>query len=443
MTADIPFFSPYSPNTDSERETMLEAIGISSVDDLFKDIPRTHRNPSVNLPPPMSEITLNQYAQELASTNVIPGDYSCFLGAGSYRHHIPAMVGQLAGRGEFLTAYTPYQPEVSQGTLQIAYEFQSLVCQLTGMDVANAGMYDGSTSLAEAILMAARLTNRDRIAVLDTVSPLYREVIGTYSQAPGLRLDKIGNGVKKLAEDTACIVVQQPNFFGYMEDLVSLGKLARANSALLVVYSDPISLGLFRPPGDFAADIVVAEGQAMGVPMSFGGPYLGIFACKQRFVRQMPGRIVGKTVDTGGRTAYVLTLQAREQHIRREKATSNICTSVALIGLMATAFMASYGKRGFRRLAELCYHNAHYAAKLISEIPGYSLPLTGTFFREFVVKCPLPPSEINKRLLEYHIIGGLDISEQIDNGMLLCATEINSRKEIERLTTALADIGAK
>jgi glycine dehydrogenase subunit 1 len=459
------FTSPYSPNTDADRKEMLDAIGVKSAAELFKDIPARYRNPLLNLPPPMSELELRREIESMARQNAVPGEYACFLGAGSYRHYIPAVVRQIASRGEFMTSYTPYQPEVAQGTLQATYEFQTLVCQLTGMEVANAGMYDGSTSLAEAALMAARITRFDRIAVLDTVSPFYRDVLQTYLQAPGLKTDVVNTGRKiplgpplqkgetisppfvkgdsggfELEEGTACLLVQQPNFFGYLEDLSELAERAHSQNALLVVYSDPISLGMFKPPGEYGADIVVAEGQSLGVPASFGGPYVGIFACKEQYLRQMPGRIVGKTVDTRGRTGYVLTLQTREQHIRRERATSNICTSVALIALMATAAMAALGKQGMRRIAELCYHKAHYAASLIDRIPGYSLPVEGTFFREFVVQCPAPPAEVNRRLLDYKIIGGLDVSAQIPNGMLLCVTEMNTREEIEALASALAEI---
>ena len=374
--------------------------------------------------------------------NRVPGDYACFLGAGSYRRHIPAIVRQITSRSEFVTAYTPYQPEVSQGTLQTAYEFQTLVCQLTGMEVANLGMYDGASSLAEAALMAARITKRNRVAVAGSVSPLYRDVLETYAQAPGLAINTLDTDLADPSGDTACVIVQQPNFFGYMEDLDRLSALAHDNGALLIVSVDPISLGIFKPPSDYDADIVVGEGQAMGVPPAFGGPYVGLFACKQQFVRQMPGRIVGKTVDTRDRTAYVLTLQTREQHIRRERATSNICTAAALVALMSTVYMASFGKQGLKRAAELCYHKSHYAAGLIDAIPGYSIAMDGTFFQEFVVECPLPPSEINERLLEYKIIGGLDVSDQIDNGMLVSATELNTREQINRLAAALAEIGA-
>ena len=435
------FTSPYSPNTESDRRQMLEAVGAASVDELFRDIPQKFRNPTLNLSPPLSELELRRVVEGMANQNLAPGDYACFLGAGSYRHFVPAVVRQIASRSEFMTSYTPYQPEVSQGTLQAQYEFQSLVCQLTGMDVANAGMYDGASSLAEAALMASRVTKLDRIAVLDTVSPAYRQVLQTYVQAPGLKVDPVAVDDTDLAEGTACLIVQQPNFFGYLEDLSRWSEVAHSRGAMLVVYSDPISLGMFKPPGEYDADIVAAEGQALGVAPTFGGPYVGIFACKEKYMRRMPGRIVGRTVDTLDRTGYVLTLQTREQHIRRETATSNICTSVGLIALMATVFMASQGKQGLRHIAELCYHKAHYAASLIEKIPGYSLPIEGTFFREFVVQCPRPPAEINERLLEHRIIGGLDVSEQVPNGMLLCCTEVNSRDEVEALATALAKIG--
>lgn len=436
------FTSPYVPNTEADRRMMLEAIDISSIEELFQDIPAEFRNPDLRLPPPLSEFELQSYARELAAMNTVPGNYACFLGAGSYRHHIPAIVRQIASRSEYMTAYTPYQPEVSQGTLQTEYEFQTLCSQLTGMDVANAGMYDGSTSLAEAALMAARVTKRNRVAVLETLSPLYVDVLRTYAQSQGIEIDIVSRKNPGLSGDTACLMVQQPNFFGYIEDMERYSETAHSAGALLVASVDPISLGMFKPPGDYDADIVAAEAQAMGVPLTFGGPYSGIFACNQRYVRQMPGRIVGKTVDTRGRTAYVLTLQTREQHIRRERATSNICTSVALIALMSTVYMSANGKRGMAHIAELCYHKAHYAASLIEALPGYSLPLEGTFFREFVVQCPMPPSEVNERLLDHGIIGGLDISNQVPSGLLLCVTEMNSREEIEALATALEEIGS-
>ena len=437
------FISPYTPNTELDRADMLKSIGVSSVEQLFNDIPSKFRNPTLNLPSPQSELELKRYVEKLVSTNKVPGLYSCFLGVGAYRHHIPAIVRQITSRSEYMTAYTPYQPEVSQGTLQTEYEFQTLCCQLTKMEVANAGMYDGSTSLAEAALMATRITKRNRIAILDTLSPTYIEVLKTYTQAHGIILDFISEDDTQLLDGTACILIQQPNFFGYIEDAKKYSTLAHSHGALLVAYVEPMSLGMITPPGDYDADIVASESQALGVPVTFGGPYAGIFTCKERYIRQMPGRIVGKTIDSENRTAYVLTLQTREQHIRRERATSNICTSVALIALMSTVYMAANGKRGMKHIAELCYHKAHYAASLIEKIPGYLLPIKGTFFQEFVIQCPKNPSEINQQLLEYNIIGGLDISHKIPNGVLICVTEINSRDEIESLANALSEITGK
>ena len=435
--------SPFTPNTEEHRKKMLDAIGMDSVEDLFADIPEKVRNPDLNLPKAMSELDLRAYASELSSRNASAGEYTSFLGAGSYWHHIPAVVSSIASRGEFMTAYTPYQPEVSQGTLQVAFEFQSMICQLTGMDVANAGMYDGSTSLAEAALMACRVTRKNKVAILDSTSPLYTDVLDTYVQAPGIALELVKAHNISLGEDTACLIVQQPNFFGYLEDMQTLSNIAHDAGALLVVSVDPVSLGMFNPPSEYGADIVVAEGQGIGVPMSYGGPYVGIFACRQEFVRQMPGRIVGKTLDTHEKEAYVLTLQAREQHIRREHATSNICTSVALISLMTTVYLACMGRQGMRKVAELCYHKAHYAASLIESIPGFSIVESGNgvFFREFTVRCPIPPEEINQLLLEKDIIGGLDVSNYVENGLLLCVTEMNSREDIENLAETLRKIG--
>ena len=439
---DSYFTSPYSPNTDADRHQMLDAIGVDSADELFADIPEQHRNPALDLPPPMSEFDLKRYFAELASMNKTPGEYACFLGAGSYRHYIPSIVRQLTSRSEFMTAYTPYQPEISQGTLQTEFEFQTLCAQLTGMDVANAGMYDGSTSLAEAVLMASRVTRRSRIAVLDSVSPAYISVLRTYTEAQGISIDIVSSDDLRLSEEAACLVAQQPNFLGYIEDMHSLADRAHALGALFVTYADALSMAMFTPPGEYGADIVASEGQALGVPPTFGGPYVGIFACKQDYIRQMPGRIVGRTVDTQGRTAYVLTLQTREQHIRRERATSNICTSVALIALMTTVYMAANGRHGMRRTAELTYQKAHYLASLVAEIPGYSVVDGGDFFQEFAVRCPVTPAALNQRLLDHKIIGGLDISDRVPNGMLVCATEVNTREEIDAFATALAEIGS-
>ncbi len=427
---------PYSSHTPDQRRAMLDAVGAASVDELFGDIPLLFRNPELDLPPPLPELALKRELSTLARRNANLEDYACFLGAGSYRHFIPSVVQHITGRSEFYTSYTPYQPEISQGTLQTIYEFQSLVCLLTGMDVANSGMYDGASALAEAALMACRVTNRYLVATLDTVSPSYRSVVNSYLAPKGIPLEVLSPGTP-VPKDAACLLVQSPNFFGYMEDLAGLVQSAHIAGALAVVSADPISLGMFRPPGDFDADIVVGEGQPLGMPPTFGGPYFGLFACKQSYLRQMPGRIAGRTVDTQGREGYVLTLQTREQHIRRERATSNICTSQNLVALAATVYLATLGKRGLRQVAEQCYHKAHYAASRISRLRGYSLPMKGVFFQEFVVACPHPPAELNRRLLRRKTIGGLDISDAVPNGMLLCVTEMNTKQEIDALVENL------
>jgi glycine dehydrogenase subunit 1 len=418
---------------------MLERIGVASAAELFDDIPPQCRNPGMTLPPPLSELELQRELSQLAARNRPAGEMPCFLGAGAYRHFIPSVVDHVIRRGEFATSYTPYQPEISQGTLQAIFEFQSLVCELTGMDVANAGMYDGASALAEACLMAVRIKGRRRLALLSTLNPAYEQVVRTYAGGHDLAVDVVEPGDAALTDEHACLVVQQPNFFGYLEEATALAGKARQAGALYIVVPDPISLGMFRPPGDYGADIVVGEGQALGVPLSFGGPYVGLFACRSEHIRQMPGRLVGRTQDVDGRTGYVLTLQTREQHIRRERATSNICTNEQLVALAATVYLCAMGKQGLPQVAELCYHKSHYAAERIAALPGYSLPLAGAFFKEFVVRCPQPPREVNSALLERGIIGGLDVSERVENGLLLCVTEMNSRDEIDRLVAALEE----
>jgi len=436
---------PYIANTEADRQAMLAAIGVASVEELFADIPAEFRIGELGLPPALSEPELMRELSALAGRNRPVDGMPCFLGGGAYRHFIPSVVGEVIGRSEFATAYTPYQPEISQGTLQTIFEFQSMVCELTAMDVANAGMYDGASALAEACLMAAAISGRRRIALLSTVHPHYQAVVRTYAFGRGLAVDVMPPDGLALSEEHACLAVQQPNFFGYfLPDAEALERAVRAAGALFIVSADPISLGLFRPPGEYGADVVVGEGQSLGSPLNFGGPYLGLFACRQQYLRQMPGRIVGRTSDAQGRTGYVLTIQTREQHIRRERATSNICTSQQLVALAATVYLAAMGKQGLRQVAELCYHKAHYAAQRIARLPGYSLAFDGFFFKEFVVRCPSAsggPSELNRALLERGIVGGLDVSQYVENGLLLCVTEMNTREEIGRLVEALAEIG--
>lgn len=432
--------SHYIPNTDDDRAAMLKAIGVSDLEELFADIPDEYRNPNLDIPPPLSELELRREMGEMAAENNHLGRYISFLGAGAYNHFSPSVVRAMISRGEFLTAYTPYQPEASQGTLQATYDFQTMVCNLLGMEVADAGMYDGASALAEAALMSCRVTGRGRVAVLDSTSPAYREVISTYVSAQGIQLDVLDSRQVACSEETACLIVQYPDFLGYMEDMSAFEREAHSKGALFVVSADPFAMGMLKPPGEYGADIVTGEGQALGLPVSFGGPYVGLFSSRMQYLRQMPGRIAGETSDSQGRTGYVLTLSTREQHIRRERATSNICTNQALMSLAATIYMAALGRQGLRHMAELCYHKAHYAASAISQLPGYSLYDGGEFFQEFTVRCPRPASEINAGLLEAGIIGGLDVENIVDKGMLLCVTEVNTRGDIDRLVEALAGL---
>ncbi len=440
----------YIPNTDADRAVMLAAIGKNSIEELFSDVPADKRFPQLNLAPALSEMELARYFQNLAEQNADASHTLNFLGAGAYQHFIPATIKHLILRGEFYSAYTPYQPEVSQGTLTAIYEYQTLICQLTGMDVANASMYDGSTATAEAALMAARLTRRDKLVIAENVHPEYREVLKTFTQ--GLQLPIITLGFARAGrvdldelraavdDQTACVVVQYPNFFGVIEDLSAIGEIAHAKGALFVVAVDPIALGLLKSPGELGADIVVGEGQAMGWGLNFGGPYLGLFACRKEHMRQMPGRLAGRTVDTQGRRGFVLTLQAREQHIRREKATSNICTNEALMALAATVYLSLVGKNGLKRVAELCYHKAHYAASAITQLSGYELVFDAPFFKEFAVRTPRTVSALNKKLLRRNIIGGYDLGHDykpLKKTMLLCVTELHTKEDIVQLVEAM------
>jgi len=446
----------YIPNTDTDRAEMLKAIGVESVEELFDDVPEALGYPDLHLPPPVSETEVLRELREISEYNVDLEHAPCFLGAGAYRHFVPSVVGHIIGRSEFYTAYTPYQPEISQGTLQSIFEYQSMICALTGMDAANASHYDGATALAEAVVMAVSVTRgkRRKIVMSAGVHPEYRAVVRTYTQ--GAQLTVIGDttsatDISSLAEmtdaDTACVIVQNPSFLGYLEEPDALRALADAvhtAGALLVVSADPISLGLFAPPGDYEADIVCGEGQALGGGLNFGGPYLGYFACRKKYLHKMAGRIVGQTVDRHGERGFVLTLSAREQHIRREKATSNICSNEALMALAAAVYLTAMGKTGLRQVAELCYHKAHYAARQLSTLPGYELLSEQPFFKEFPLKCPRPVEEINDYLLdEWGIIGGYDLGRdypELANTMLVCVTEMNTKEEADLLVEALGSM---
>jgi len=442
----------YVPHTEADRQRMLKAIGVDSVDRLFQIVPEEKRYPSLDLPPGLSEMEVVRLLRGLAEENADLDHHPCFLGAGAYRHFIPAVVDHILRRGEFYTAYTPYQPEASQGTLTAIYEYQSMICDLTAMDVANASLYDGASALAEAALMAARIARREELVVARNVHPAYRQVVRTYTQGLGLPIREVGydrygrvdlaSASETLSSGSACFIVQHPNFFGCLEDLSSASELAHTVGALLVACVDPIALGLFRPPGEEGADLVVGEGQALGNPLSFGGPYLGFLACRQEYMRQLPGRLVGMATDRQGRRGFVLTLQAREQHIRREKATSNICSNEALVALAATVYLAAMGKQGLRQVAELSFHKAHYAARQIEGLPGFALPF-GDFFKEFMVKTPLPPGEVNAKLWERGIVGGYDLGRdypELADGLLFCMTEMNPKEEIDALVGVLGEI---
>ncbi len=439
--------SHYISITEAERAEMLQAIGVGSTADLFVDVPAARRFPRLNLPQPLSEPELVRELLAMSGTNANVHSHSIFLGAGAYNHFVPAAVDQILRRGEFYTAYTPYQPEISQGTLQAIFEYQSLICSLTGMEIANASHYDGATAIAEAAIMALNVTRgRRKIVVARGVNPQYRAVLRTYMQAldvtvtgdetPGATIE---DALALVDEQTALLIVQSPDFLGRLHDLRGLAAAVQAKGALLCVHFDPIALGLFQTPAEAGADIATAEGQPLGIGMNFGGPYLGIFTTRQKHVHKIAGRIVGVTKDVDGRLAYVLTLRAREQDIRRERATSNICTNQGLMALAATVYMSLMGKQGMRKVAELCYHRAHYAAAAIAALPGYSVH-GGPFFKEFVVRCPRPVAEINAALREQQIVGGYDLGgdePELGDAMLLAVTEMNSKAEIDRLVAAL------
>lgn len=443
----------FVPNTDSQKERLLARIGVKSVEELFADIPKDVRlQRPLAIKGGMSEPELVKHVKGLANLNETVEGYSSYLGAGAYEHYIPSFVDQLLLRSEFYTAYTPYQPEISQGTLQAIYEYQTLVCELTGMDVTNASMYDGASALAEAALMCCDATRREKVLVLQTVHPEYREVLRTYLPPRGVELIEVPfkDGVMDqaaletaLQEDIAGVLVQSPNFFGRLEKAEEIVQMAHAKGALVVMSVNPVSLGLLKSPGELGADIAVGEGQPFGNPLNFGGPYLGFLACRDKFVRRLPGRIVGATKDKNGKKGYVLTLQAREQHIRREKATSNICSNEALCALAFTMHLSALGKNGLKELANLNLQNAHYAAQEIAKIPGMSLAFAGPFFNEFVVKSQIEPAKINSVLLEDQIIGGLDLVRffpELNHHLLFCVTETKCKADIDRLVARLGAI---
>lgn len=447
----------YVPHTDHERSGMLTDIGISKMDDLFVDVPEALRFPRLDLPPPVSEPEIAREMQALAARNRTLDPENSFLGAGTYHHYRPATVDYVLSRSEFYTSYTQYQPEVSQGFLQALFEYQTMICRLTGMEVSNASHYDGATSLAEAALLTINLAagKRNKIIVSPALHPQYREVLRTYllgtnaavivgDEDVTLGLDQLKTLVDK---DTAALVIQNPNFFGQCEPVDGLAEAVHSAGALLIVVADPIALALFQPPGAYGADIVVAEGQPLGIPPSFGGPHLGIFAARMAHVRRLSGHLVGETVDADGRRGYVLTLATREQHIRRAKATSNICTNSAVCALAAATYLATLGKQGLRRVAELCFHNSHYAATEIGKLPGFAVnPQTPgqPFFKEFVVRLPRPAAEINAYLRDRHgIVGGYDLGRDyphLSNHMLIAVTEMNTRASIDRLVRTLSEV---
>jgi glycine dehydrogenase subunit 1 len=443
----------YSPHTPADRERMLAAIGVGSVDELFADIPAAVRADPWSLPDPLSEQEVRHELSRLAGRNRIPE--VSFLGAGVYRHLVPAVVGEVIGRSEFATAYTPYQPEVSQGTLQSIYEFQSLICELTGMEVATASHYDGATATAEAALMACRLTRRDRVAVSAGLNPDYRRVLETYCSGPGIEVVTVpvdlaegGTGTTDasaaaaaLGDDVACLVAAQPNFYGQLEPMAELADAAHAAGALFVAVVEPTSLALLQAPGDYGADIVAAEGQPLGIPLSFGGPYVGLMAARMSSVRQMPGRLVGATRDVDGRRGYVLTLQAREQHIRREKAASNICTNQALMALAATTYLTAVGPAGLREVAELSMTQARHLAAALEAAGLAERRFTGPYFAEVTVRVP-DAARRHAALAEQGIVAGY-LPERDDpalhDTLLLAATELTTDEHIERLVAALEE----
>ena len=447
----------FTPHTSQEIEEMLKAIGVNSIDDLFKKVPESHRFPELDLPEPLMEMQILDELNEIASANASADSLTSFLGAGAYNHYIPAAVDMLLRRGEFYTAYTPYQPEVSQGTLQAIFEFQSLMKELTGMDISNASHYDGATATAEAANMAYHFFRgkRKKIVVSRAVNPQYRATLRTYMQGlDGVKVfgddPEIGlnTKAKKFTDlidgDTALVIVQYPDFFGRIIDYTNLVNISHGQGALIAFVFNPTALGILKPPGAFDVDVAVGDGQPLGIPLSYGGPYLGIFTTKEKYVRKIAGRLVGETVDEEGQRAYVLTLTAREQHIRREKSTSNICTNQGLMALAATIYLSLLGKKGFKQVANLCYQKAHYTADQISKIDGFDQIFCDTpFFHEFVIKTPKPVNMIQSHLLEHWILGGYDLGKdypELKDHLLLAVTEKLSKVDIDDLVMTLQEV---
>ncbi len=441
----------YLPHTAEDRAEMLAAIGVKSAEDLYADLPasiRLHRD--LNLPAPLSEAEVARKFAKLAAANANLQEYACFLGAGAYDHFIPSTVDFVLSRSEFYTAYTQYQPEISQGYLQALWEYQSLICEITGLPVANASMYDGGTAIAEAAVMSCHTLRRKEILVARSVHPNYRTVLNTYAKDFDFTVKEVAfeNGVtpvaainKLISKNTACVIIQNPNFFGSLEDVKALADATHAAGAYYVAVADPIALAILEAPGKLGADIVVGEGQSLGLPTAFGGPYLGFMAVTAKLMRKMPGRIIGETVDVDGKRGFVLTLQAREQHIRREKATSNICSNEALCALAAAVYLATVGKTGYVEIAEQCLQKAHYAYDALVKSgakPAFSVP----FFQEFVIqpKAGADIAALNKKLLGLKMIGGLDLGKyypELAGQMLVCVTENRTREEIDRFVKAL------
>lgn len=442
----------YIPLTQEDQNYMLEKIGVKSIDDLFSDIPENIKfNRKLDINQSFSEMEVRKIMKKLSDRNDNLDDYASFLGAGSYDHYIPSVVKHIASRSEFYTSYTPYQPEVSQGTLQYIFEFQSMMAELTGMDVINASMYDGATATAEAAIMAIRVNNRSKVAVSSTIHPETLKVLETYCHFREIELIKIPEidgktdveGLKLIDSDTSAVIIQNPNFYGIIEDVEPIEKKTHENKSLLIMSVDPISLGIVKSPGEYGADIVVGEGQSLGIPQNFGGPYLGFIGATEKLMRKMPGRICGLTSDVDGKQGFVLTLQAREQHIRREKATSNICSNQSLCALMAVVYLSVMGRQGITEVATQCISKANYAMEKLLETNKFKKIYAGPIFKEFVLETTLEVDKIEKALYEKKIIGPLNISKLIKdkkNQLLFTVTEKRSKEEIDKMVDIIKEV---